>query len=132
MRRQQPPWSVSTPALAVITACLSPQAREMAAEAATDIANHRTVLLHLLAELDLPVPGTPAAPFVLVDTRPMRGTHEIGWARAALREAGFAVRRGDTFPGLGPDWIRVAVRAPSVSRAFVDALRALDSRSARM
>jgi histidinol-phosphate aminotransferase len=27
-----------------------------------------------------------------------------------LREAGVAVRRADTFPGLGPDHIRVAVR----------------------
>ena len=28
----------------------------------------------------------------------------------ALRERGWAVRRGDTFPGLGPDWLRIAVR----------------------
>ena len=37
--------------------------------------------------------------------------------RAALRDAGIAVRRGDTFPGLGPDHIRVAVRAPGPGRA---------------
>jgi histidinol-phosphate aminotransferase len=30
--------------------------------------------------------------------------------RAGLRDAGIAVRRGETFPGLGPDWLRVAVR----------------------
>jgi cobyrinic acid a,c-diamide synthase len=132
MRRQQPPWSVSTPSLAVMTACLSPEAREMAAKAATEIANDRTVLLDLLAGLELQVHGTPAAPFVLIDTGPLRSQHAPGWARAALREAGFAVRRGDTFPGLGPDWIRVAVRPPSVSRAFADALRVLDCRSARM
>jgi cobyrinic acid a,c-diamide synthase len=132
MRGQQPPWSVSTPALAVITACLSPVARAMAAEAAIEIADNRTILFDLLAGLDLPVAGVPAAPFTLIDTSPMRGRHAPGWARGALREAGFAVRRGDTFPGLGPDWIRVAVRAPSVSRAFAEALRALDCRSARM
>ena len=132
MRGQQPPWSVSTPALAVITACLSPEARAMAAEAVTEIAHNRTILLDLLAGLDLPVAGVPAAPFALIDTSPMRGQHAPGWARGALREAGFAVRRGDTFPGLGPDWIRVAVRAPSVSRAFAEALLALDCRSARM
>ena len=28
MRRQQPPWSVSTPALAAIVACLTPDARD--------------------------------------------------------------------------------------------------------
>ena len=132
MRRQQPPWSVSTPALAVMTACLSPEAREMAAKVATEIANDRTILLDLLAGLELPVHGTPAAPFVLIDTGPLGLQHGRGAARAALREAGFAVRRGDTFPGLGPDWIRVAVRPPSVSRAFADALRVLDCRSARM
>ena len=132
MRGQQPPWSVSTPALAVITACLSPEARAMAAEAVTEIAHNRTILLDLLAGLNLPVAGVPAAPFALTDTSPMRGQHAPGWARGALREAGFAVRRGDTFPGLGSDWIRVAVRAPSVSRAFAEALLALDCRSARM
>ena len=37
--------------------------------------------------------------------------------RTLLREAGIAVRRGDTFPGLGPDHVRVAVRpAPQVAR----------------
>lgn len=30
--------------------------------------------------------------------------------RALLRQRGYAVRRGDTFPGLGPDWVRIAVR----------------------
>ena len=40
LRAQQPPWSVSTPALAAMTACLSPEAREMAAEAALEIANN--------------------------------------------------------------------------------------------
>ena len=116
-----------------MTACLSPEAREMTAEAALEIANNRAVLLDQLAGLGLSVHGTPAAPFLLIDTSPLRGQqHDPGWARAALRERGFAVRRGDTFPGLGPDWIRVAVRSPSVSRAFADGLRAIDCRSATM
>jgi histidinol-phosphate aminotransferase len=44
--------------------------------------------------------------------------------RERLRHKGFAVRRGDTFPGLGEDWLRVAVpgtRETAVS--FVNALR---------
>src|SRR5919202_1052376 len=50
------------------------------------------------------LPGEPASSFVLV--RVPDGAR----VRAALRHRGFAVRRGDTFPGLGPHWLRIAVR----------------------
>ena len=69
--------------------------------------------------------GTPRAPFVLVDTGPLRGDRPPGGVREALRGDGFAVRRGDTFPGLGPDWIRIAVRDPITSERLVSALRRL-------
>ena len=42
------------------------------------------------------------APFVLAQVG--TGVH------AALRERAIAVRRADTFPGLGPAWVRIAVR----------------------
>jgi histidinol-phosphate aminotransferase len=42
--------------------------------------------------------------------------------RERLRERGWAVRRGDTFPGLGPDWLRIAVRDPATTDAFIDVL----------
>jgi histidinol-phosphate aminotransferase len=45
--------------------------------------------------------------------------------RRALREGGWAVRRGDTFPGLSPDHLRIAVRDPATSRAFAAALAAV-------
>jgi len=35
---------------------------------------------------------------------------------------GYAVRRADTFPGLGPDWLRVAVRDRRTTDGFVNAL----------
>jgi cobyrinic acid a,c-diamide synthase len=122
MAAQQPPWSVSAPALAAIAAGLSHKAREIAAAAAEEIAEHRTVLLAGLAALGLPVVGTPRAPFVLLDTTSMRPGRAPGWVRHALRDQGFAVRRGETFPGLGPDWIRIAVRDPATSDRFVEAL----------
>ena len=42
--------------------------------------------------------------------------------RERLRDRGWAVRRGDTFPGLSGDHLRVAVRDPATSRAFAAAL----------
>ena len=122
MAAQQPPWSVSTPALAAITAGLSHKARELAAAAAEEIAEHRGFLVDRLAALGLPVAGTPRAPFVLVDTAHHKPGRPPGWVRHAIRDHGFAVRRGETFPGLGPDWIRVAVRDPATSDRFAEAL----------
>jgi cobyrinic acid a,c-diamide synthase len=125
VQRQQPPWSVSTPALAATVACLTPDARIAAAEAANEIAVHRAYLVDQLAQLGLTVAGRPQASFVLVDTSGVRGNRAPGWIRVGLRQHGFAVRRGETFPGLTPDWIRIAVREPEITDQFVAALRRL-------
>lgn len=122
LRAQQPPWSVSTPALAATTACLTPAAQAEAATAADTFTVHRDHLVRRLTALGLPPAGDPRAPFLLLDTSSVRGDHAPGWVRLALRDRGFAVRRGDTFPGLGPDWIRVAVRDERTSAAFATAL----------
>ena len=42
--------------------------------------------------------------------------------RAELARRGIAVRRADTFPGLGAHHLRVAVRSPPDNRLLVDAL----------
>jgi histidinol-phosphate aminotransferase len=42
--------------------------------------------------------------------------------RERLRDAGWAVRRGDTFPGLDAEHVRVAVRDADTSTRFVAAL----------
>jgi hypothetical protein len=39
-----------------------------------------------------------------------------------LRADGWAVRRADTFPGLSPGWLRIAVRDRATSEAFAVAL----------
>jgi cobyrinic acid a,c-diamide synthase len=122
IRRQQPPWSVSTPALAAMVACLTPDAKSLAAEAADELADRRAYLIEQLANIGLAVAGRPRASFVLLDTSGVRGKREPGWVRLALRDQGFAVRRGETFPGLGPDWIRIAVREPEVTDQLVAAL----------
>ena len=45
MQRQQPPWSVSTPALAAMVACLAPDSQGFAAEAAKETAHRRAYLI---------------------------------------------------------------------------------------
>jgi histidinol-phosphate aminotransferase len=111
----QPHWPVSTPALAALRACTTAAARAEAAEAATRLTAHRAALLAALPP-GVEVVGEPGSSFVLL--RVPDGDR----VRAELRERGWAVRRGDTFPGLSPDHLRVAVRDPATSRAFAAAL----------
>ena len=62
------------------------------------------------------MPGDPVTPFVLADGVSLPGL------RSELRKRGFAVRRGDTFPGLGAAWVRIAVRNPDVTEALLATL----------
>ena len=68
-RAQQPPWSVSTPALAAMIACLSEAARPSPAPRPRRPATARDTCWTGLAELGLPAAAIPQRPFVLVDTR---------------------------------------------------------------
>ncbi|MGY1914822.1 Rv2231c family pyridoxal phosphate-dependent protein CobC [Blastococcus sp. SYSU DS0973] len=115
MAEQQPPWPVSTPALAALVACSTPAARAEAHEAAVALTGHRAALLAALPP-GVAVLGEPRSSFVLL--RLPDGAR----VRAALRNAGWAVRRGDSFPGLTTDHLRVAVRDPRTSRAFAGTL----------
>ena len=114
----QPPWSVSGPAVVATVACLSPRATEEAEAAAVAFAADRDVLVRELAAAGFATAAPSSAPFVLVDTSPLGA----GSVREELADLGFAVRRGETFPGLGPSWIRLAVRGPETSRAVAAAL----------
>jgi len=114
----QPLWPVSTPGLVAAIACAAPEAVKAEEQIAYEIADAREHLCGLLADVDgVHLPARPESSFVLF--RVPNG----GRVRALLRERGFAVRRGDTFPGLGADWLRVAVRETAISDAFVAALR---------
>ncbi|GAA4908570.1 Rv2231c family pyridoxal phosphate-dependent protein CobC [Streptomonospora salina] len=104
LARAQPLWSVSTPALAATAACCEPRALAEADAWADRLTGRRAEFAADLADCGVHVTPGAAASFVLV--------HAAGGEalRHRLRDAGIAVRRGDTFPGLGPDWLRVAVR----------------------
>jgi histidinol-phosphate aminotransferase len=117
LREQQPLWSVSAPALAVAAGCMSEPARREAGEAAVQTAARRVALAGLLSALPgVEVSPGAAANFLLVHV--VRGRV----VRESLRRKGFAVRRGDTFPGLGEDWLRVAVPDEGTAARFAAAL----------
>ncbi|WP_326676614.1 Rv2231c family pyridoxal phosphate-dependent protein CobC [Streptomyces sp. NBC_01237] len=113
----QPLWPVSSPALAAAEACMEPRALVEAAEAADRITVDRAHLLAGLAEFGEVRAVEPAqGPFVLLR---MERAAEV---RERLRLLGFAARRGDTFPGLGPEWLRLAVRDRVTTNRFLQAL----------
>ncbi|GAA3369777.1 Rv2231c family pyridoxal phosphate-dependent protein CobC [Streptomyces sannanensis] len=117
LERAQPLWPVSTPALAAAEACMSSAALTEAARAADRIAADRAHLLAGLAEFEeVRAVAEAAAPFVLVR---IERADEV---RERLRGLGFAARRGDTFPGLGPEWLRLAVRDRVTTNRFLQAL----------
>ena len=120
LARLQTPWSVSAAAVAALVACTSDDAIDEAGRRVARIARDREYLSGELARLGIEHVGS-TAPFVLA--RPGAGVHN------ALRQAGFAVRRADTFPGLDETWVRIAVRDREPTAALVAALATL--RSAR-
>jgi histidinol-phosphate aminotransferase len=129
LREAQPLWSVSSPALAAAIACSEPEALREAEELARRAEADRHYLERRLLELpgvSLPAREHARAPFVLV--------HTLGADKLRLRlreEHGFAVRRADTFPGLGPEWLRLAVREPAVTDALVAAWAAVTAAGSR-
>jgi histidinol-phosphate/aromatic aminotransferase/cobyric acid decarboxylase-like protein len=107
-------------------ACVSETARHIAAGAAEEITGRRDHLLAGLVDLGLVVVPGSRAPFVLVDSHGwLPGQPAPATLRVRLRERGFAVRRGETFPGLGPGWIRLAVRDEETTDTLIKTLRAI-------
>ena len=116
LARGQVPWSVGSSAIAALVACCSEVALAEADRRAEQIVGWREALEDGLRKLDIEqVPSS--ASFVLA--RVGTGVH------ARLREQGIAVRRADTFPGLDPTWVRIAVRGDAMTRRLLEALGGL-------
>ncbi|MEX0174185.1 Rv2231c family pyridoxal phosphate-dependent protein CobC [Streptomyces sp. LMG1-1-1.1] len=117
LERVQPLWPVSTPALVAAEACMSRAALAEAEHAAHRIGVERAHLLAGLAEFDevRTVAGSEG-PFVLIRI------DRADTVRETLRSLGFAARRGDTFPGLDRNWLRLAVRDRATTNRFLQAL----------
>lgn len=104
LREQQPLWSVSSLALVAAEACSSEEALAHAERESLVIATARQALIDELAGITgITLIGPARSSFVLIRL------DQADQVRAALIEHGVVVRRGDTFPGLGRDWLRIAV-----------------------
>lgn len=111
---QRQPWSVNALALAALEACAGDRAtpRRVGAE----VARARAELLGALDSLLRLRVWPGAANFLLLEVPDGEAVVE------ALRAAGIAVRPAASFPGLGEDHIRIAVRRPHENRRLVEAL----------
>ncbi|WP_054813413.1 Rv2231c family pyridoxal phosphate-dependent protein CobC [Nocardia arizonensis] len=114
----RPHWPLGALQLEAIAATAEPVAVAAAQRRAAEIGRERESMIARLTDLGIHVHTPADGPFLL-----LRVPHgEL--LRALLAERGVAVRRADTFPGLGPNDLRVAVRAaPEVDR-LIAAIRA--------
>jgi histidinol-phosphate aminotransferase len=118
LARRRPPWPVSSLASAAAIACVSDEGRAYAARVRTTLPERLTHLGEGLRSSGFVVPPGPRGPFLLA-RHPQAA--EI---RNRLRGQGIAVRRGDTFPGLGGQWLRFAARDRTATDRLVAALAA--------
>lgn len=120
LKNAQPLWPVSSAALEACIACSSVAAIAEQHAWVRELGDERRRLIGLLDGLDssagVHVVRSAAASFLLIRTPKTD-------VRTLLHERGFAVRRGETFPGLDEHWIRVAIRDERTSIAFVHALQ---------
>lgn len=114
----RPHWPLGTLQLEAIAACCDPAAVAEARAGALQLAEHRVELAAALAGLGLEVVDG-SAPFVLF------AVPDAALMRKRLKANGIAVRRCDTFIGLGENYLRVAVRPewPTLVGAVAEALQ---------
>jgi histidinol-phosphate/aromatic aminotransferase/cobyric acid decarboxylase-like protein/adenosyl cobinamide kinase/adenosyl cobinamide phosphate guanylyltransferase len=114
LRAVRPPWSVNAVALAALAAVASRPGALAEAAARSDA--ERADLVDRLARVAGLRTWPSAANFCLVEAPD--GPRVV----AALRERGIAVRHAASFPGLGPDHLRIAAREPAENERVASAL----------
>ncbi|SEM13069.1 Rv2231c family pyridoxal phosphate-dependent protein CobC [Rhodococcus maanshanensis] len=110
-------WPLGSLQVEAIRACSEPAAVAWARREADVIEAERAEMVAMLTEAGVAVHGPARGPFLLLRVPDGEAV------RARLRDKGIAVRRCDTFPGLGPDHLRVAVRDSAQALVLVDAMR---------
>lgn len=114
----RPHWPLGTLQLEAIRATAEPAAVAESHHLAQRIAADRDAMIDRLTALGIDVHTPATGPFLL-----LRVT-DGALVRKHLADRGIAVRRADTFPGLGPDYLRVAVRGRDEVDQLIDGLRA--------
>ncbi len=114
----RPHWPLGTLQLEAIAACCAPEAVAEARRGAEQLAGQRADMVAALKALGLEVVDG-RAPFLLF------AVADAVLMRKHLQANGIAVRRCDTFVGLGPNYLRVAVRPewPVLVDAVAEVLR---------
>ncbi|MFC9664114.1 Rv2231c family pyridoxal phosphate-dependent protein CobC [Nocardia sp. NPDC127606] len=114
----RPHWPLGTLQLEAIIATAEPAAVAESQRYADRIAVDRTAMIDRLTALGLDVHTPATGPFLLLRVP------DGALLRKHLADRGIAVRRADTFPGLGPDHLRVAVRGAAEVDRLIDTLKA--------
>lgn len=114
VRALRPAWNANALALAALRACAA--RRDAARDVAERVSRARERLRADLGRLPGVRTWPSAANFVLAQVADGERVH------AALLEAGIAVRPARSFPGLGPEHLRITVREARANRRLVAAL----------
>ncbi|MGW0639917.1 Rv2231c family pyridoxal phosphate-dependent protein CobC [Nocardia salmonicida] len=114
----RPHWPLGTLQLEAIIATAEPAAVAESRQHAHRIAADRTAMIDRLSALGVDVHTPATGPFLLLRVP------DGALLRKHLADLGIAVRRADTFPGLGPDHLRAAVRGAAEVDRLIDALSA--------
>ncbi|AOW94752.1 hypothetical protein BFN03_10120 [Rhodococcus sp. WMMA185] len=110
-------WPLGSLQVEAIAACSAPDAVAAAEDHAVVLGKWREEMVRRLRGIGVAVHLPAAAPFLLLRF----ADGEL--MRRHLRDRGIVVRRCDTFPGLGPDFLRVAVRPRQQTDALIDAMK---------
>ncbi|MBF6398421.1 threonine-phosphate decarboxylase [Nocardia cyriacigeorgica] len=116
----RPHWPLGTLQLEAIAATAEPQALAETRTQAERIAHNRTAMADRLTALGAAVHTPASGPFLLIQVR------DGVLLRKHLADNGIAVRRADTFPGLGADHLRLAVRGESDVDRLIAVIRTAD------
>ncbi|GAA5074195.1 Rv2231c family pyridoxal phosphate-dependent protein CobC [Nocardia iowensis] len=117
LNRGRAHWPLGTLQLEAITATAEPAAVAEEQRRALGIATERAAMIARLTELGVHVHTPAAAPFLLLRVP------DGELLRKHLVDKGIAVRRADTFPGLGPNHLRVAVRGGTEVDQLIEGIR---------